>query len=229
MEGVPEQCESYYRWHQEVYGAPPGRNAMQRELRLSGLSEHAIRTGWETLSGKRRAPRRYRPKQKETGMEQRDIETTDTLSYDTLLEQFPLMKAAERQREQDQQARMAALEQQVADLRALVMALPSPKPVPLPAELAQAVGRLQAAGARIATNVQRLSDRLDASDRRVAVLDAATRPWQQCWQMLCNSEDCWESWLSMLRSCSHHTKKALLAFFADGTGHALGPNDKVPQ
>src|SRR6476659_2414026 len=72
VEGVPEQCETYYKWHQEVYGREPGRNAMQRAPELRDFTEHAIRTSWEILSGKRRPPRRYTPKQqKETVVEQR--------------------------------------------------------------------------------------------------------------------------------------------------------------
>jgi hypothetical protein len=226
--GIPVICQDFFDRYVERTGQAPGRNYMMRHAALAEIGEHQVKVAWEVLVGKRRAaPRRHKPNRKKgDGMTpeqgQQDLITSDSEATED--DQVTSLGVAVVKH----QARMAALEQQVADLRELIMQVPT-KTLPLPAELAVAVGRLQADGARTATNVQRLYDRQDASDRRMDALETATRPWQEFWRRLCESEDCWESWLSMLRSCSHHTKKMLLAFFADSTGHALSHNDKVPQ
>jgi hypothetical protein len=227
--GVPLICQQFFERYRELHGSPPGRNAMMRAAELAVISEHQIRLSWEILTGRRRAaPRRYRPYRKgeilveapngQQEAEVQDSEVTEAEDEVTSLA-IGLVK---------QQKRITVLEQTVRELRELLMQVPT-KALPMPGEVVTAVGRLQADGARTATNVQRLSDRLDVSDRRMNAIDAATRPWQEFWQRLCESEDAWESWLSMLRACSHHTKKTLLAFFAASTGHELSHNDKVPQ
>jgi phosphatidylserine/phosphatidylglycerophosphate/cardiolipin synthase-like enzyme len=121
------------------------------------------------------------------------------------------------------------LVEEVQQLRHLVMRLASPKTAGLPAEMVQAMGKLQADNARLQTNVQRLSDRLDASDHRMTALDAATRPWREFWSLLREDDDVWGAWRVLLRTACSGTRKQLLKFFIEQTDRAYETNDRITQ
>ena len=229
MEGVHEECQAYFERYIEKTGQAPGRNFMMGSKELAHIPTHAVMRSWQALMGRRKPPRgSARVFKKETVMVEATTlensgQTDEAVEGTTEGHITDLAVGLARQHRAH-----VDLVGEVRELRELIMQLPT-KALPTPAELVQAMGRAQADIARLSTQQQRLFDRVDELVALVQALRQTLDPWRQFWQMLCTNDDCWESWQSMLRACSHHTKKTLLRFFADSAGRELSHNDRVAQ
>jgi polyhydroxyalkanoate synthesis regulator phasin len=234
--GIPLICEQFFEQYRALHGCPPGRNYMMGHSDLAEVGEHQVRIAWEVLVGKRRAaPRRHKPYRKrgsivtaENGQHEAASKLLEAEAHDSEAaeeDQITAVAVGLVKQQQD----YAALAHDVQQLRELIMALPTSKVPPLPAELATAVGRLQADGARRDTQMQRLHDRVDELTRLVAALEQALAPFRQWWRLLCEDDDAWASWRSIVRTGSPGTQKKLLAFFIEKTGHQFETNDKASQ